>query len=164
MGTTSRREGTSERDRAGVPRRVVGMGSSPALAPFVRQRTVLLMTYRRDGTPVGTPVSIVVDGDRAFVRTFDTAWKWKRIRKDPRVQVAPSTVRGKLTGPAIGAHARPLRGDEAEYARRALARKYPLLHDLVLILPGERHWHGAQPGQDFTHLSILLPGETVIDE
>lgn len=36
--------------------------------------------------------------------------------------------------------------------------------DVVLIPPGERHWHGAQPGQDFTHLSILLPGETVIDE
>lgn len=36
--------------------------------------------------------------------------------------------------------------------------------DIVLIQPGERHWHGAQPGQDFTHLSILLPGETTIDE
>jgi len=42
---------------------------------FVNQRTVLLTAYRRDGTPVGTPVSIVLDGERAFVRTFDTAWK-----------------------------------------------------------------------------------------
>jgi PPOX class probable F420-dependent enzyme len=63
--------------------------------PFVHQRTVLLTTYRRDGTHVGTPVNIVVDGDRAFVRTFDTAWKLKRIRNNPMVEIAPSTVRGK---------------------------------------------------------------------
>ena len=31
----------------------------PTLEPFVRQRTVLLTTYRRDGTPVGTPVELV---------------------------------------------------------------------------------------------------------
>ena len=28
------------------------------LAPFVRQRTVPLTTYRRDGTPVGTPAIV----------------------------------------------------------------------------------------------------------
>jgi hypothetical protein len=29
---------------------------TPILEPFVRQRNVLPTTYRRDGTPVGTPV------------------------------------------------------------------------------------------------------------
>jgi PPOX class probable F420-dependent enzyme len=81
---------------------------TPVFEPFVRQKTVLLTTYRRDGTPVGTPVNIAVDGDRAFVRTFDTAWKLKRIRNNPEVEVAPSTVRGKPTGPAIRAHAQAL--------------------------------------------------------
>ncbi|HEY8446180.1 MAG TPA: AraC family ligand binding domain-containing protein [Thermomicrobiales bacterium] len=36
--------------------------------------------------------------------------------------------------------------------------------DVILIPAGERHWHGAQPGHDFTHLSILTPGATLIDE
>lgn len=36
--------------------------------------------------------------------------------------------------------------------------------DVILILPGERHWHGAQAGEDFTHLAILLPGQMMIDE
>lgn len=36
--------------------------------------------------------------------------------------------------------------------------------DVVLIPAGERHWHGAQSGEDFTHLSILLPGTMEIDE
>jgi quercetin dioxygenase-like cupin family protein len=38
------------------------------------------------------------------------------------------------------------------------------LGDLILIPAGERHWHGAEPGQDFTHLSILTPGAVTIDE
>src|SRR5947209_16046403 len=91
---------------------------------FVRQPTVLLTTYRRDGTPVGTPVSIAVEGDRAYVRTYDTAWKLRRIRRNPTVEIAPATFRGTPTGPAIRARARLLGGEEAAHAGRALARKY----------------------------------------
>ena len=36
-----------------------------ALARFADARQVLLTTYRKDGTPVGTPVHIAVDGPRA---------------------------------------------------------------------------------------------------
>ena len=67
----------------------VGVAASPPLAPFVRQKTVLLTSYRRDGRPVGTPVSIAVDGDRAVVRSFAKAWKTRRIGHNPRVTVAP---------------------------------------------------------------------------
>ena len=53
------------------------------LDPFVEQWAVLLTTYKRDGTPVGTAVNIVVEGDHAYFRTWDTAWKLKRIRNNP---------------------------------------------------------------------------------
>lgn len=36
--------------------------------------------------------------------------------------------------------------------------------DVIHIPAGERHWHGARPGQTFSHISILTPGEMVIDE
>ena len=36
--------------------------------------------------------------------------------------------------------------------------------DVILIQPGERHWHGARPGKSMTHLSILLPGTMTIAE
>ena len=64
-----------------------------ALEPFVRQKTVLLTLYRRDGTPVGAPVNIAVEGARAFVRTWDTAWKFKRIRNNPDVPRLTETVK-----------------------------------------------------------------------
>src|SRR5947209_20497682 len=91
-------------------------GRATVLTPFVRQWTVLLTTYRRDGTPVRTPVNIAVDsgGDRAFIRTYDKSWKFKRIRNNPDVEIAPSTFRGQPTGPAIRARARILSGSEWE--------------------------------------------------
>ena len=107
---------------------------APALKPFVRQKTVLLTTYRRDGTAVGTPVHIAVDGDRAFIRTWDTAWKLKRIRNNPEVEIAPLTARGKPTGPAICARARVLSGEESAYAGRVIARKYPFLQGFLIPL------------------------------
>ncbi len=106
----------------------------PALEPFVRQRTVLLTTHRRDGTPVGTPVHVAVDGDLAFVRTWDTIWKLKRIRNDPEVELAPSTFRGEPTGPAIRLRVRILNGEESARAGRRLAGKYPFLHGVLIPL------------------------------
>jgi PPOX class probable F420-dependent enzyme len=116
-----------------VPTREAAL-PTPTLAPFVEQRTVLLTTYRRDGTPVGTPVHIAVDGDRAYFRTFDTAWKVKRMRHTPTVTVAPSTPRGTPTGPALRARVRLLDGPEAHHAAQALAHKYPLLHGWLIPL------------------------------
>ena len=119
--------------------------SKSALEPFVDQNTVLLTTYRRDGTGVGTPVHIAVDGDRAFIRTWDTAWKLRRIRNNPEVEVAPSTVGGRPTGPAINARARVLDGAESKYAAELLARKYPILHGVLIPrlhrLRGNRTMH-----------------------
>jgi PPOX class probable F420-dependent enzyme len=102
--------------------------------PFVHQHTIVLTTYRRDGTPVDTPVSIAIDGQRAFVRTWDTTGKMKRIRNNTDVAIAPSTFFGRVTGPAIGARARVLNDSEAVVAWRALARKYPLLHGIFVPL------------------------------
>jgi PPOX class probable F420-dependent enzyme len=115
--------------------------AASALLPFVNQRTVLLTTYRRDGTPVGTSVNIAVNGDRAFVRTFDTAWKIKRIRNNPVVEIAPSTVRGKPTGPAIRARARVLSGDESLHAGKAIDRKHRVLHGILVPLAHRLRGH-----------------------
>ncbi len=113
------------------------VNDTPPAHPFAglaRQKTVLLTTYRRDGSPVPTPVSIAVDGERAFVRTYEKAGKVRRLRRNPVVEVAPCTTRGRRTGAAIGAVARRLSGDEAKVAARALARKNPVLQGVLVPL------------------------------
>ena len=90
-------------------------------------KTVLLTTYKRDGTAVETPVSIAFDGERAFFRSYDKAWKTKRLRRNPQVQLAPSTVLGKPTGQVIQARATLLEGEQARVAAKALARRHRVL-------------------------------------
>lgn len=104
------------------------------LEPLAEARTVRLTTFRRDGRPVATPVSLVVDGDRAFVRTYKTSGKFKRLRNDPSVEVAPSTFRGEPLGPAVAARARILDDREAEHARRLIEAKHRVLHGLAVPL------------------------------
>ncbi|HTX26830.1 MAG TPA: PPOX class F420-dependent oxidoreductase [Streptosporangiaceae bacterium] len=105
---------------------------SAALAPLKDAKTILLTTYKRDGTAVDTPVSIAFDGDRAFFRSYDKAWKTRRLSHDPRVQAAPSTIRGKPTGLAIRARATLLEGEHARVAARALARRHRILQAVVV--------------------------------
>ncbi len=112
-----------------------------ALDTLGRQRTVLLETRRRDGSWVATPVSIVVADGRAYFRTYDAAGKAKRLRNFPDVRVAPSTLRGRPTGPSVAATARLLDDDEARHARALLARKYPWLHGrLVPAVHRHKGW------------------------
>jgi PPOX class probable F420-dependent enzyme len=106
--------------------------TSPVLARFARQKTVALTTYKRDGVPVATPVSVAVAGSRAYIRSYEKAWKVRRIRNNPQVALAPCTALGKPTGPAIGLQARRLQGAEATNAARLLARKYPMLHRIFV--------------------------------
>ena len=126
------------RDRTAFHRQQEGNrtmnSAAQILEPFVKQWAILLTTYKRDGTPVGTAVNVVVEGDHAYFRTWDTAWKFRRIRNNPDVQFAPCTPLGKPTGPAIRAHARVLEAEEADRARRLLARKYPVMHGVMVPL------------------------------
>jgi uncharacterized protein len=102
--------------------------------PLRDTKTILITTYKRDGTPVATPVSIAFDGDRAYFRTWNEAWKAKRLARDSRVEVAPSTLRGEPTGPAMPARARLLDGVEAGRAARALAQRHRLLQAIAVPL------------------------------
>jgi uncharacterized protein len=95
-------------------------------------KTILLTTYKRDGTPVATPVSIAFAGNQAFFRSYDKAWKTRRLRNNPRVELAASTLRGKPSGPEMPARAVLLDGEQARVAARALARRHPVLQGLLV--------------------------------
>ena len=110
------------------------MTTDQILQPFIDQPTVRLTTFRRNGTPVGTPVSLAVDGERAFVRTYESSGKVKRIRRNPVVEVAPSTFRGRPTGEGFRATVRTLGDEEAERARARIEQKHPWLHGWLVPL------------------------------
>lgn len=114
---------------------------APELRRFAEQRTILLRTRKRDGTWVGTPVSIAVEGGKAYIRTYDHAWKAKRLRNFPEIEFGPSTTRGKLTGPTVHATTRLLDDGEAHHAAALLAAKHPFLHGFAVpLMHRMRRW------------------------
>jgi PPOX class probable F420-dependent enzyme len=103
-----------------------------SLQSLSRAKTILLTTFKRDGTPIATPVSIAFDRDRAFFRSYDKAWKTKRIRNNHDVEAAPATIRGKPTGPSVEARAVLLTGTESEIAAKALAQHHRVLQAVLV--------------------------------
>ena len=99
--------------------------SVAVIGDLAGSRYISLTTFRRDGTEASTPVWVVSDdGRRLLVWTGAGTWKLKRIRREPRVLVAPSDFRGKELGPRIEGQARVLGDDAAPLVARLLRRKY----------------------------------------
>lgn len=60
---------------------------------------VNLETFKRDGSGVRTPVWAAPLDGKLVVFTDGTSWKVKRLRRDPRVRVAPCGALGATEGP-----------------------------------------------------------------
>lgn len=112
----------------------------------------LLVTYRRTGEAVPTPVWFGLGDGKLYVRSEADAAKVKRIRNDPRARVAPCTPRGKPLGPPAEGRARVLdeRGEIAT-AEAALEANYGLGRKLY-----ERA--GGVMGIDAVYLEVTPTG------
>ena len=86
----------------------------------------LLVTFRRSGEPVPTPVWFGLDEGRVYARSEERVGKVKRIRANPRVLVAPCDSRGKPRGPAAEGTARILPAEQEEAAERAIQSNFGL--------------------------------------
>ncbi|GAA3298287.1 MULTISPECIES: PPOX class F420-dependent oxidoreductase [Dactylosporangium] len=103
------------------------MTNTPATVERLSEEQYLLVTtFRRDGTPVPTPVWAARDGEALVVWTVGASGKVKRIRNNGRVTVAPCTVRGKPTGEEHPAHAEVLDPAGGRRVRDLIKRKYGL--------------------------------------
>jgi PPOX class probable F420-dependent enzyme len=88
------------------------------------QKYISLFTFRKSGAAVATPVWFGEDGDKVYVKTRNYSGKYKRIRNNPQVRVAPCTLRGKITGPEFAATARILLPEDWTRAQKIIEKKY----------------------------------------
>ena len=87
----------------------------------------LIVTYKRSGEGVPTPVWFGVDDQgRFYCRTGKQAAKVKRIRNNPRVRVAPCTVRGVPKGAYAEGAARLVDVSGEDHAERTIQSNYSL--------------------------------------
>ncbi|MPZ81135.1 MAG: PPOX class F420-dependent oxidoreductase [Actinophytocola sp.] len=97
-----------------------------------RGNYLLVTTFRRDGTPVPTPVWVGRDGEELIVWTQAKAGKVKRVRNTGTVEVAECDLRGKPRGATVKGHARILDADGSERGRTVLKRKYGVTGRVVI--------------------------------
>jgi PPOX class probable F420-dependent enzyme len=96
----------------------------PIPAAIHNQKYISLKTFRKNGAAVATPVWFGEEADKLYIMTRSDMGKTKRIRNNPQVQVAPCTIRGKVTGAEFAALARILPKEEHAHARQTINRKY----------------------------------------
>jgi hypothetical protein len=83
------------------------------------EQYVRLTTFRRDGTPVGTPVWLVGGDGELLVITGSTTGKVKRLRHTPRVLLAACDARGRVK-PGAAEH----EGSRSRKSMAAIACRY----------------------------------------
>ena len=89
-----------DRIRSGKATEAAGQpGTARDLSALDGHQNCLLVTFKRDGSPVPTPVWFGVSGGKLYVRTESDTAKVRRIRNDPHVRVGPCNTRGKPLGP-----------------------------------------------------------------
>jgi PPOX class probable F420-dependent enzyme len=88
------------------------------------QRYISLTTFRKNGVGVRTPVWFADGNGKLYVMTSSKLGKYKRIRNNPAVKIAPCTMRGKITGPEFSASARIMGPEEFAAARQGINAKY----------------------------------------
>lgn len=116
------------------------------------EKYILLTTFRRDGTPVATPVwAVKLDGDEVGFWTSSGSGKAKRLAHTARVTAAPCDARGRVRAGAatVDATARLVTGSEFEAIRQRVVAKYgfqtkitKFLGTLVGIARGKRVPYG----------------------
>ena len=88
-------------------------------------RYINLVTFRRDGSSVPTPVWYAELGRKLYVFTDGTSYKVARLRRDARIRVARCGAAGKVSGPWYDGSGRVVSDPDVEAsAYRALHEKY----------------------------------------
>ena len=92
----------------------------PATEPYVS-----MVTFRRSGAEVATPVWIAELAGRYYLFSEARAGKVKRIKNNPRTKLAACNYRGKVSSPWLEATSRVVSdADLIANARQALRKKY----------------------------------------
>ena len=96
----------------------------------------VMVTYKKSGEPVPSPLWFGTGNGKLYVQTGATAAKIRRIERNPVVRVAPASSRGRPLAPPFLGTARLLSAGEESKAERSLQTNYGLIRRVYSILLG----------------------------
>lgn len=107
------------------------------LATLAAAKYLSLTTFRKDGTPVATPVWLVREGEELRVTTQASSAKVKRIRNNPEVLLAPCDMRGRLKGDQVAGRAVLQDPEQTVRTTELIRKRYGLMGRLFTRGSGE---------------------------
>jgi uncharacterized protein len=112
---------------------------SGMLAQFSGEKYLSIESYRKTGVPVRTPVWFVEMDGALYVRTSSDTGKYKRIRNNSHVKIAPCDMRGKVKGEWTDASAVVASPAEEGAAFRLLKKKYGMTYVMANLFLRKRY-------------------------
>jgi PPOX class probable F420-dependent enzyme len=103
------------------------------LEQFIEQKYINLETYKKDGTPIRTPVWFVIDNDLIYVITMESTGKVKRLKNNQEVRIVSCSFKGKPKNGWVKAKAEKITGEEADKAIKLRKKKYGMSGRLVSL-------------------------------
>ena len=108
------------------------------LEQLLDQKYINLETYKKDGTPIRTPVWFVIDNDLVYVITRDSTGKVKRLRNNQDVRIVLCSFKGEPKSEWIKGKAENITGDEANKIIKLRKKKYGMFARLSGILTSQK--------------------------
>ena len=108
------------------------------LEQFLDQKYINLETYKKDGTPIRTPVWFVIGNDLIYVITRESTGKVKRLKHNQDVRIVPCSFKGEPKNEWIKGKAEKITGEEADKAIKLRKKKYGMSARLIGLFTSQK--------------------------
>ena len=108
------------------------------LDQFLDQKYINFETYKKDGTPVRTPVWFVIDNDLIYVITRDSTGKVKRLKNNQDVRIVSCSFKGEPKNEWVKGKTEMITGEEADKAIKLRKKKYGMFARLSGIFTSQK--------------------------
>ena len=108
------------------------------LEQFFEQKYINLETYKKDGTPIRTPVWFVIGNDLIYVITRESTGKVKRLKHNQDVRIVPCSFKGQSKNEWVKGKAEIITGEEADKAIKLRKKKYGMSARLIGLFTSQK--------------------------
>ena len=108
------------------------------LEQFLDQKYINLETYKKDGTPIRTPVWFVIDKNLIYVITRDSTGKVKRLKNNQDVRIVLCSFKGEAKNEWVKGKTQMITGEEADKAIKLRKKKYGMSARLIGLFTSQK--------------------------
>tara|TARA_Y100000310_G_scaffold61116_1_gene56418 strand:- start:48 stop:422 length:375 start_codon:yes stop_codon:yes gene_type:complete len=108
------------------------------LEQFHNQKYINFETYKKDGSPVRTPVWFVIDNDLLYVITREYTGKVKRLRNNQNVRIVSCSFQGEPKNEWVEGKAQIITGNDADKIIKLRKKKYGFSSRLISLFTSQK--------------------------